>query len=136
MARKKSSKPIPRVSEAEWDILKPLWDDGPLAARDIIARLDGKRDWAAKTVKTMLARLVEKGVIEYDQIGNSYLYRTVYTRDEMTRAAMGSFLDRVFDGAMRPFLAHFAEHVSDDELRLLRAELKRIERVKQEDSEG
>jgi BlaI family transcriptional regulator, penicillinase repressor len=120
----------PRLSELEWEIMKPLWDHGPMAARDIYDKVPDTYGWAYKTVKTMLARLVKKGVIAYDQIGNSYLYRPVYSRKQMTREATGSFINRVFDGAMTPFLAHFVEHVSKDELRALRSELERLEKKK------
>jgi BlaI family transcriptional regulator, penicillinase repressor len=120
----------PRLSELEWEIMKPLWDHGPMAARDIYDKVPDTYGWAYKTVKTMLARLVKKGVIAYDQIGNSYLYRPVYSRKQMTRDATGSFINRVFDGAMTPFLAHFVEHVSKDELRALRSELERLEKKK------
>ena len=116
----------------EWEILKPLWERGPMAARDIYQCVPRERQWAYKTVKTMLARLVKKGALTYDQIGNSYLYKAAYTRDEMTRAATGSFVQRVFDGAMQPFLAHFAEHVSEDELKALRTELARMEKQKRQ----
>ena len=118
----------PRISEQEWAVLKPLWEHGPLAARDVYAHLQDHKDWAYKTVKTMLARLVNKGALTYDQIGNSYLYRPVYSRDELTRHAAHSFIQRVFDGALTPFVAHFAEGVSDAELKVLQSELKRIEK--------
>lgn len=118
----------PRLSDMEWEIMKPLWEHGPLAARDIFDKLPDQYGWAYKTVKTMLARLVKKGALAYDQVGNSYLYRAEYSRQQMTREATGSFVQRVFDGAMSPFLAHFVEHVSKDELAVLRAELDRIEK--------
>ena len=119
---------VPRLSELEWDVLKPLWERGPMAARDIFEQVSKDHAWAYKTVKTMLARLVKKGALKYDQIGNSYLYRTVYGREEMTRAATRSFIRRVFDGALNPFVAHFAEHVSPDELQAIKQELERIEK--------
>ena len=43
------------------------------------------QEWAYKTVKTLLSRLVAKEAIEYDQIGNSYLYRAAVDRDVATR---------------------------------------------------
>lgn len=124
------SENIPRLSEMEWEIMKPLWKHGPMAARDIYDAIPDAYGWAYKTVKTMLSRLVRKGVLQYDQIGNSYLYRAVYTRDEMARDATGSYIRRVFDGAMSPFIAHFVEHASAEEIALLRSELTRIERKK------
>jgi BlaI family penicillinase repressor len=121
---------IPRLSELEWEILKPLWEKGPMAARDIYQEVPKKYGWAYKTVKTMLSRLVKKGAITYDQIGNSYLYRSVHSRDEMTSSATRSFVQRVFDGALAPFLAHFAETVPEEDLKRLRRELSRIEKEK------
>jgi len=126
-------KHVPRLSELEWEIMKPLWDKGPMAARDIFQAVPPEQDWAYKTVKTMLARLVRKGALVYDQIGNSYLYRPAFTREEMTRETMGSFVSRVFDGALQPFMAYFAESVDKDELRILKAELARIERQRHEE---
>lgn len=118
----------PSLSEAEWDVMKPLWREGPMAARDVYRHVSEDRDWAYKTVKTMLARLVKKGALEYDQVGNSYLYRAAYSREEMTGAATTSFIARVFDGALTPFFAKFAEEASDKDLQRLRDELARIQK--------
>ena len=121
----------PKLSEMEWEIAKPLWEKGPMAARDMYQHVPQEYGWAYKTVKTMLARLVKKGVLTYTQVGNSYLYAAAYGRDEITRAATGSFIDRVFDGALRPFLAHFVEQASEEELRVLRSELTRLSRERE-----
>ena len=103
-----------------------------MAARDVYAKVSQSQNWAYKTVKTMLARLVSKGALSYDQIGNSYLYRAAYDRSELTEAATTSFIQRVFDGALSPFIAHFADSISAEELAVLKQELRRIE-VEQSD---
>ena len=123
----------PKLSDGEWDVLKPFWEQGPMAARDVFAAVSVGREWSYRTVKTMLSRLVTKGALTYEQVGNSYLYRPVYSRAEMTREATGSFIDRVFDGALRPFVAHFAETISDEELALLKSEIRAIEERKREE---
>lgn len=123
---------MPKLSEMEWEVLKPLWAQGPLAARDIYAAIPAERGWAYKTVKTMIARLVKKGVLEYEQVGNSYLYRAKYSREEMTRSTVGRFLHRVFDGTVSPFVSYFAEEASADELRAIREALEKLERRKRE----
>ncbi|MBX7259275.1 MAG: BlaI/MecI/CopY family transcriptional regulator [Candidatus Hydrogenedentes bacterium] len=133
MDAKNESAEAPKLSDLEWEVMKPLWEHGPMAARDIYERVPETYGWAYETVKTMLARLVKKGALTYDQIGNSFLYRPAYTRAEMTREATGSFIQRVFDGALNPFLAHFAEHVSKEELQKIRQELARIEKKRREE---
>lgn len=132
---KKARKTLPKLSDTEWEILGPIWEHGPMAARDLYKHVSENQDWAYKTVKTMLARLVKKGALDYDQVGNSYLYRAAYSREDMTSAAASSFIKRVFDGALNPFFAHFAEDASDEEIAHLRAELNRIEKKRKKGDE-
>ncbi|MDX9972617.1 MAG: BlaI/MecI/CopY family transcriptional regulator [FCB group bacterium] len=121
-------KAVPKLSELEWEVVKPLWKHGPMAARDIFEKVPEQQGWAYKTVKTMLARLVKKGAIEYQQVGNSYLYRAAFSQEELARDATRSFIRRVFDGAMTPFMAQFMEEVTPEELDALKSELVRLER--------
>lgn len=112
----------PSISNAEWEVIRTLWEQGALAARDVFAALPEDHGWAYKTVKTLLARLVAKGAVEYEQVGNSYLYRAVYTREQMTRKEVRSFVDRVLEGSLTPVLAHFIEDrdLTPDEITRLR----------------
>lgn len=126
--KNKNRAELPRLSDFEWDVMKPFWELGPMAARDIYARISPQRGWAYETVKTMLSRLVKKGALTYEQVGNSYLYRHAYTREEMTRAAAGSFVERIFDGRPQLLLAHFVDQVSEKELEVLQAELARLKK--------
>src|SRR3972149_480764 len=98
-----------RLSSAEWEGMKVLWDHGPLAARDVFARLPRDQTWAYKTVKTFLARLVAKKALAYDQIGNSYLYRAAVDRAQMTRNEVRSIFDRLISEACSPVWAQFID---------------------------
>ncbi len=113
------------LAPAEWEVMKILWDEGPLAARDVVARLPKQRDWAAKTVKTLLSRLVAKNAVAYDQVGNSYLYRAAVDRMAVTRQEARSVLRRLMSEAVSPVLMHFIEEadLSDAEIRELKRQL-------------
>jgi BlaI family transcriptional regulator, penicillinase repressor len=113
------------LSPAEWEVMKILWDHGPLAARDIFAHLPEKRGWAYKTVKTLLSRLVAKEALAYDQIGNSYLYRAAVDRQRMTRQEVRSIFERLISEASAPVLAQFIEEaeLSDEDIRALKRQL-------------
>lgn len=128
----------PTLSPAEWEVMKTLWDRGQLAARDVFAALPAdaegapSRGWAYKTVKTLLSRLVAKGAIDYEQIGNSYLYRAAVDRDAMTRQEVGDVLDRLASpaaprGVLSSVFAQFlgGAELSDDEIADLQALLDR-----------
>jgi BlaI family penicillinase repressor len=111
----------PALSPAEWEVIKTLWDRGPLDARSVFAALEGDSSWAYQTVKTLLSRLVAKGAVDYDQVGNSYLYRAAVAREEMTRQEVRSVFDRVLGAAVSPVLAHFIDEadLSDEDIREL-----------------
>ena len=118
---------VPSISAAEWEVMRTLWAGKPLAARDVYAALPRGHGWAVKTVKTLLARLVAKGAVEYEQIGNSYLYRAAVSRDKVTRHEVRGFVEGVLDGSLAPIL-HFIEdrgELTDEEVAQLERLLKR-----------
>jgi BlaI family transcriptional regulator, penicillinase repressor len=112
-------KDTPRISGAEWEIMKAVWQGAPATADEIIARLP---DWHPKTARTLLNRLVKKGALSFEKEGRTYLYNPLVTERECIDAASESFLERVFGGSLKPMLAHFVEHkkLSAKEIRELR----------------
>ncbi len=106
-------KRLPRISEAEWLVMKVLWARNPASANNVIAALDGHCDWNHKTIRTLLARLVAKKALAYRKEGRTYLYTPLVDERQCVQAESRSFLHRVYDGAVVSMLAAFLE---DDEL--------------------
>lgn len=101
---------VPRISDTEWEIMRILWLKHPLTANEIIEQL-GTADsgWHPKTARTLLARLVRKGALEYEAQGRTYVYSPLVSEEDCVATASESFLDRVFGGSLKPMLAHFVE---------------------------
>lgn len=98
---------LPRISEAEWDVMHVIWEDPPLTAHEVAERLEPDREWSIRTVKTLLGRLVKKGVLTFELDGKRYLYHPALTREECVREEGRSFLRRVHKGSLSPLLAFF-----------------------------
>ena len=116
---------LPNISESEWEVIKVIWDAGePLTAGQIVSALQGQKDWAPRTVKTLLARLVKKGAVKSLVEEKRYVYRAAVSRQQAARHEARSFLSRVFDGALVPAVATFLKEtdLSPNELE----ELKQI----------
>ena len=113
---------IPRISESEWEVLSTLWKKAPLTANQVFDRLANK-DWKLSTVRTFLARLEKKGVVESFENPEAKTYSPRLSREECVREASQSFLDRVFEGATASLLVHFAKskRLSDRDLADLEA---------------
>jgi BlaI family penicillinase repressor len=116
-------KKIPRISEAEWEVMKVVWEQAPCSAGQIIAALR-QRDatWHPRTVKAFLNRLVKKKALGFKLDGRAYLYHPLARQSECAEAASRSFLDRVFGGSLQPMLAHFVARrkLSPEEIRELK----------------
>jgi BlaI family penicillinase repressor len=120
-------KHTPRISEAEWKVMKVVWSLGPCSAGQIIESLTGSDPgWHPRTVKAFLNRLVKKKALGFRKEGRAYLYRPLVAEKDCVDAASESFLGLIFGGSLKPMLAHFVEQkkLSDDEIRELRNVLK------------
>ena len=111
-----------RISDAEWEVMKVVWDRHPITALEVIQRLAGKTEWNHRTIRTMLTRLVKKGALTFEMQGKAYHYRPSVSQEACVRRESRSFLARVFGGATAPMLVHFVKNsdLSAEEIRQLR----------------
>lgn len=114
----------PRISEAEWTVMKVLWDSSPLTANQVVDALSGKIAWKPKTVRTLLNRLVAKKALKFDKKGREYLYRPAVSEAACLKAETKSFLRRSGAAALKPVLAAFLEEEQLSEKEI--AELKQL----------
>jgi BlaI family transcriptional regulator, penicillinase repressor len=114
------------ISDAEWQVMNVVWESQPMTSQAIVAALADENDWAPATVKSMLHRLVKKGVLTYEPDGNRYVYRSRARRENCVKQASRSFLDRVFGGEPASLLAHFLSNskLSAEEVQQLRRMLE------------
>ena len=102
-------KKLPRISEAEWRVMKVVWAKTRATTNEVVDTLTPLTPWKPKTIMTMLKRLVDKGALDYKQKGRVYEYYPLVGETECVKAESRSFLQRVYGGALRPMLSHFLE---------------------------
>jgi BlaI family penicillinase repressor len=117
-------KKVPRVSEAEWLVLRAVWEKSPCPAQEVIERLAVSTDWSVATIKTLLNRLVKKGALDFKQEGKAYWYSPAFGEEQFKAAEAESFISRIFDGSLTPMVAHFVRS-----RKLSAAELAELERI-------
>ncbi|MHC4528128.1 MAG: BlaI/MecI/CopY family transcriptional regulator, partial [Planctomycetota bacterium] len=69
-----SKRPSIELTEAEWAIMKVVWENEPCAAGTVQEALAASRDWAYSTVKTTMDRMVNKGFLRIEKIRNLQLF--------------------------------------------------------------
>lgn len=113
-----------QISDAEWEIMKVLWQTPGLSAAEVAAHFADTRQWHLKTVRTLLDRLLKKEVVAASSVDRLLRYTPLLSREDCVSQASESFLAKVFDGAFTPMVAHFVKNspLSKKD----RAELERI----------
>jgi predicted transcriptional regulator len=89
-------------------VLHALWRRGKATSRELLEELAAE-NWAYTTLKTMLTRMEEKGFVRSRPLGNAAQYEPLLARGEAQRSALRTLIERVFEGAAGPLLAHLAE---------------------------
>ncbi len=98
------------ISKAEFEVLDTLWEQYPATANELIERLNKKKQWHDKTVKTLLNRLVKKQAVGYQKEQRKYLYSPLLERDTYTQNESQSLIERLFSGRISPLVAGFAKN--------------------------
>jgi BlaI family penicillinase repressor len=114
----------PKISDAEWVLMRVIWNREKATANEVVEALDGQQDWKPKTIHTLLRRLTDKGALGFEKVGREYVFHPLIERAQAEQAQSQSFVHRVFEGETVPFLSRFleAEELSADEI----VELKKI----------
>src|SRR5688572_19263561 len=113
----------PDISESEWIIMEALWKRAPQTASEIAKAIRDSSGWALNTVRTLLTRLVDKGALRAENNSAGVReFSPAVAREECVRAESESFLQRVFQGAAKPLLIHFATNskLTPEEMRELK----------------
>jgi BlaI family penicillinase repressor len=96
-----------QISNAEWQVMQVVWERKTATAADVIVALSRTTGWRHRTIRTLLARLVDKGVLAATADGNRYVYRPLVNRSKCVREESQSFLQKVFGGDAAELLVHF-----------------------------
>jgi len=117
-----------QITDAEWEVMLSVWEADDQAPAEIIARVQPLRKRSHRTVRTLLARLLDKGAVSVREEGTQRLYSAAVTRDACVRAAASSFRERFFAGNVQSMLLHFveSESLSDEEIEALKQRLDSI----------
>ena len=119
-------KPAVALTESEWVIIKAIWETEPCTAPAIQERLFKATGWHYSTVRTLMDRMVAKGMLSAKKEGKLTVYSSTITRTEAQRGELFYALKHAFNGALTPMVQCLLENheINRDDLEKLEAMIK------------
>lgn len=115
---------LPQISEAEYEVMKVLWNDAPISTNEVTDKLVKTTSWNPKTIHTLLKRLVQKGAATYRKEGRVFVYTPLVEKKEYLTKENDHFLNRFYNGKISSMVTNYlnSDYVSSEDL----AELRRL----------
>ena len=112
----------PRISDAEWQVMRVLWKKSPLTVKEVIEILSKRTAWKSETIRTLVNRLRKKKAIGFEKKGRRHYFYPLLSEEECVKADTDSFLARTGGAMLKPVLTSFIEkeQLSDKEIEELR----------------
>lgn len=114
---------LPQISEAEFEVMKIVWKSAPINTNEITERLLKTTSWSAKTIQTLIKRLVTKKALTYEKQGRIFVYTPLVEEKEYLSQQSSSFLTRFYNGDMSAMLSAYLENnqISEAEIHRLKS---------------
>ena len=111
-------------SRRERQILDVLFELGEASADEVREAMNASL--ANATVRTMLRKLEEKGLVSHREDGKRYLYKPIQSRKVAGKSALKRVLSIFYDGSVESALA---AHLLDNRQKIDRVELERLKNL-------
>ncbi|MBD5137295.1 MAG: BlaI/MecI/CopY family transcriptional regulator [Lachnospiraceae bacterium] len=120
-------KTLPQISEAEFEVMKIVWECAPISTNEITEKLVQTTKWSPKTIQTLIKRLVTKGVLSYEKQSRVFVYTPLIKENEYINQESRSFLKRFYNGDITAMLSAYIDNdkLSESEIDTLRSILSK-----------
>lgn len=113
------------VTDAEREVLRALWEQGPATIRALADELyPGGSTSEYATVQKLLERLSDKGHVSRRADGRQHVWSAAVRREELVARRLRDTADELCDGSLTPLLTQLVSTA-----RLTREELAELRRL-------
>jgi len=98
-----------QISEAEREIMRVVWANLSVTSREIIDILEDKMDWKESTIKTLIGRLVDKGILNTNKEGRKFIYSANVSEETTIQGYADDILSNVCNTHHGSVIGQFIE---------------------------
>lgn len=97
---------LKKLPDAEFEIMKVIWDNDPPITTNLIMELLGKeKEWKAQTVITLMLRLVDRGFLRTEKKGKERTYFPLIGKEDYLKFETGDFMNRFHSNSITSLVA-------------------------------
>ena len=85
------------ISDSEWNEMRIIWTLKQASSTQVINELQTKKNWSESTIKTLLRRLVKKGLLSTKKDGRRFIYTATINQTNMMFEAANDLLNKMCD---------------------------------------
>lgn len=117
-------KSLTPLGETEMEILHHVWDLGQATVADVRERILETREVAYTTVMTVMKNLADKGYLQFEKEGVTYVYSAARPPEEVRHSLVDDLVRKVFEGSPLALVQTLvrSEHLTEAE----RQDIKRL----------
>jgi BlaI family penicillinase repressor len=101
-------KKLPELTKAEYDIMRILWKEGERSVREVYERVRETQGWALTTVRTMMDRMTNKGLLKKQNYHGVFIFKPLISRPEGMTQMVRFFADRILETDASAVVAMFS----------------------------
>ncbi|WEV53862.1 CopY/TcrY family copper transport repressor [Leuconostocaceae bacterium ESL0723] len=97
------------ITDTERAVMRIIWTKRKATSREIIENAQASHDWSASTVKTLIRRLTDKGVLAVDQSQKVFTYVPRISEEVAADDGADRLFDSVCDAYKGPLLTELVK---------------------------
>jgi BlaI family penicillinase repressor len=99
------NKLVSKITDSELEVMRVLWEaEKELSLTEIRKTLEEKSKWETSTIKTLLRRLCDKGVVLAEK-KEVFYYNPLVTEAEYNEYITQNLIDRLYSGSVKNLVA-------------------------------
>ena len=98
-----------QLGDLQLAIMRVLWSRREASASEVHAALLAERGLAVTTIKTMLRKMEDRGVVAHRNQGRQFIYRPLVAEAEVRNGMVGDLVQRLFRGDSAALVNHLIQ---------------------------
>ncbi|HEX3820272.1 MAG TPA: BlaI/MecI/CopY family transcriptional regulator [Candidatus Sulfotelmatobacter sp.] len=127
---------LKNLGEVEQTVMDYIWSNGPATAESCREALASSRPMKDSTIRTVLRRLEEKGYLNHETEGRTFIYTASDDRENVAVRAVKGIIDRFCGGSAEQLVLGMVDNAVLDRKQLERLARKIAENQAAENKSG